>query len=47
MDVDDLGLELESDEPIEEFTAKARDHIDPDDTEIGQILDGLSLTGSG
>jgi DNA-binding response OmpR family regulator len=39
MDVDDLGLELDSDEPIEEFDAKPANHIDPDDTEIGQILD--------
>ncbi|MGO9566739.1 MAG: response regulator [Desulfomonilaceae bacterium] len=39
MDVDDLGLELESEEPIEEFSAKPPNHIDPDDTEIGQILD--------
>jgi pilus assembly protein FimV len=39
MDVDDLGLELDSDEPIEEFDAKPPNHIDPDDTEIGQILD--------
>ncbi len=39
MDVDDLGLELESDEPIEEFTGKPPDRIDPDDTEIGQILE--------
>jgi DNA-binding response OmpR family regulator len=39
MDVDDLGLELDSDEPIEEFGDKPANHIDPDDTEIGQILD--------
>ena len=39
MDVDDLGLELDSDEPIEEFGVKPPNHIDPDDTEIGQILD--------
>ena len=40
MDVDDLGLELESDEPIEDdFSGKSLDQIDPDDIEIGQILD--------
>ncbi len=39
MDVDDLGLELESEEPMEELSAQPLSHIDPDDTEIGQILD--------
>jgi DNA-binding response OmpR family regulator len=39
MDVDDLGLELDSDEPIEEFGVEPSGHIDPNDTEIGQILD--------
>jgi hypothetical protein len=39
MDVDDLGLELDSDEPIEEIGVKPPSHIDPNDTEIGQILD--------
>ncbi len=39
MDVDDLGLELESEEPIEEFASKEMSDIDADDTEIGKILD--------
>jgi len=39
MDVDDLGLELDSDEPIEEIGVQPPSHIDLNDTEIGQILD--------
>ena len=39
MDVDDLGLELESEEPIEEFASKEMSEIDADVTEIGNILD--------